>query len=241
MSNRKKIYNIGHKGASAYYPENTFLSFEKALEMGADMIEVDLRLTGDKEVVVIHDSHVMLSGGNYVPVAELEFEEIKKIELDMNQKIPAFKELVKKVKDRCMFYIDLKENEALDYVIEILREEKCISSGILGSKDSNLLNKSYMIDKDLKRSMLISLEDKDKTFILSKKAEIDFIHPCWEKFPGSPSSLLDESFFRKASDMGCGIITWHEEREDELEALTSLPVSGICTDCPDRLSKILKR
>jgi glycerophosphoryl diester phosphodiesterase len=46
---------IAHRGASAYYPENTLPSFEGAIDMGADMIELDVQLTSDRKVVVFHD------------------------------------------------------------------------------------------------------------------------------------------------------------------------------------------
>ncbi|HPR16443.1 MAG TPA: glycerophosphodiester phosphodiesterase, partial [Smithella sp.] len=49
---------IAHRGASAYYPENTMPSFEGAIAMGADMAELDVQLTADQEVVVFHDEKI---------------------------------------------------------------------------------------------------------------------------------------------------------------------------------------
>ena len=48
----------GHRGASGYAPENTMAAFEKAVEMGADGIELDVQLTKDGELVVIHDETI---------------------------------------------------------------------------------------------------------------------------------------------------------------------------------------
>ena len=50
--------NYAHRGASAYAPENTMAAFEKAVEMGADGIELDVQLTKDGELVVIHDETI---------------------------------------------------------------------------------------------------------------------------------------------------------------------------------------
>jgi glycerophosphoryl diester phosphodiesterase len=49
------MLRVGHRGARAYAPENTLASFKKALEIGVDAIEIDVRKTKDNEIVVIHD------------------------------------------------------------------------------------------------------------------------------------------------------------------------------------------
>ena len=51
----KQFINYAHRGASAYAPENTMVAFKKALEMGADGIELDLQETKDKKIVIFHD------------------------------------------------------------------------------------------------------------------------------------------------------------------------------------------
>ena len=58
MNDRNNIVVAGHRGYRAKYPENTLVSFSKALELGVDMIEFDLNLTKDKRLVVIHDQKV---------------------------------------------------------------------------------------------------------------------------------------------------------------------------------------
>lgn len=240
MEVNRKIHNIAHKGASKKYPGNTLLAFEKALEMGADMLEVDLRLSKDNHVVVIHDSEIFLEHSGKTAISDLSFTEIKKIQLDQNQRIPGFSELIKMFKNRCKFYLDLKDEKALDPVIEILKRECSVSSAVVGSNNPSLLQKSKLIEKNLKTSLLISLKDRDIIFKLAENAASDFLHPCWEKYSGSPSSLLTEKFFEKAEKENYNIVIWHEEREDELKKLCKKPVYGICTDEPDILNKIIK-
>ena len=52
------VLNLGHRGFSGKYPENTMLAYRKAVEAGADGVELDVQLTKDGEVVVIHDERV---------------------------------------------------------------------------------------------------------------------------------------------------------------------------------------
>ena len=52
------MLKVGHRGARAYEPENTLCSFKKAVELGVDAVELDVRKTKDDEIVVIHDANV---------------------------------------------------------------------------------------------------------------------------------------------------------------------------------------
>ena len=72
---------IGHRGASAYAPENTLAAFRTALDAGADGIEFDVRLTRDGVPVVIHDSTLKRTGGFNHRVAELSLTELKEIDV----------------------------------------------------------------------------------------------------------------------------------------------------------------
>ena len=241
MEKGNKILNIAHKGASKNYPENTLIAFEKAIEMGADMIEVDLRLSKDSHVVVFHDEKVRVRNNDKKAIPELTLAEIKDVKLDRNQRIPTFKEVVGKFKDRCRFYIDLKGETALEYVIAILQEENCIDRAILGISNPVIIEKARTLNGDISISLLVNLNDMNKISELGSKYKPDYLHPCWGNYSMSPSSLLTEDFFKKAKKGNFSIVTWHEENEEELENLSSLPVYGICTDEPDLLSKILER
>jgi len=241
MEIENKILNIAHRGASENYPENTIMAFEKAIEMGADMLEVDLRLSKDGQVVVFHDEKVRVRNNQKKAISELTLAEIKDVELDKNQRIPTFKEILSEFKDRCRFYIDLKGETALEYAIAILVEENCINCAILGVSNPALIEKARMLSRDISISLLVKLNKMDKTFELGKKYKPDYLHPCWENFSETPSSLLTKDFFKKAKEGNFGIVTWHEENEEELINLSSLPVHGICTDKPGLLSKILEK
>ena len=68
--------NIAHRGASGYAPENTMAAFEKAFEMRADMLELDVQLSKDGQVVVIHDSSVERTTNGQGKVGDLTLEEV---------------------------------------------------------------------------------------------------------------------------------------------------------------------
>ena len=89
---------LGHRGYSGRYPENTMLSFQKAIEAGADGIELDVHETKDGELVVIHDERVDRTTDGTGAICELTLEQIKKLNANMRyiqygpQEIPTFDE-----------------------------------------------------------------------------------------------------------------------------------------------------
>ena len=76
----KSIIVEGHRGYCAKYPENTMLSFEKAMELGVDAIEFDVWLTADKVPVLIHDGNCLRTCGEDVHVRDLTLAEVKQLE-----------------------------------------------------------------------------------------------------------------------------------------------------------------
>ena len=74
---------IAHRGASAYAPENTMPAFEKALELGAEGIELDVHMTADGEIVVIHDHTIDRTSNGKGMVKDLTLDEIKKFDFGL--------------------------------------------------------------------------------------------------------------------------------------------------------------
>ena len=73
----KRIYAEGHRGICAFYPENTILSFEAAIDFGVDAIEFDIWLSKDKIPVLMHDGNAMRTAGVDKFLRDMTLEEIK--------------------------------------------------------------------------------------------------------------------------------------------------------------------
>ena len=75
------MLKIGHRGAKGLEPENTLISFQKAIEIGVDGIELDVRLTSDGELVVIHDETIDRTTNGTGFVNQFSLSEIKKFRI----------------------------------------------------------------------------------------------------------------------------------------------------------------
>jgi glycerophosphoryl diester phosphodiesterase len=71
---------IGHRGDSAGAPEQTLAAFERAIELGADMIEADVRRSGDGRLVLLHDATVDRTTDGHGPVAELAWADLRELD-----------------------------------------------------------------------------------------------------------------------------------------------------------------
>ncbi|MEM2727493.1 MAG: glycerophosphodiester phosphodiesterase family protein, partial [Candidatus Bathyarchaeia archaeon] len=114
---------IGHRGAKGYEPENTILSFKRALELGVNAIEFDVRRTKDGEIVVIHDAEVDRTTNGKGLVGELTLSEIKSLSTEKGEKIPTLEEALDFLDRKSKIFIEIKEVGIEEKVLEIVRRK----------------------------------------------------------------------------------------------------------------------
>jgi glycerophosphoryl diester phosphodiesterase len=102
------MLRIGHRGARAYAPENTLASFKKALEIGVDAVELDVRKTKDNQIVVIHDADVKRTTNGEGLVGELTLKEIQSFSSE-GEKIPTFEETLDFLCSKVKMFIELRK------------------------------------------------------------------------------------------------------------------------------------
>ena len=112
---------IAHRGASAYYPENTMAAFRGALQMGAEMIELDLMLSRDGVPVVFHDAELDDHTDGYGALEALTLEELKQLDAGSwfdeefaGQQIPTLEEVLEFAKDKIALNIEIKTEAVAD-------------------------------------------------------------------------------------------------------------------------------
>ncbi len=125
---------IAHRGASGYAPENTLASIRKGLDMGADMVEIDIHLSKDGEVVVIHDATLERTTDGTGKVQSKTLEELKKLNAGSwfgkefsQEKIPTLKEVIDLMDGKALLLIELK-NDSKNGMYEDLVEKDAPNS-----------------------------------------------------------------------------------------------------------------
>ncbi|MEM7030100.1 MAG: glycerophosphodiester phosphodiesterase family protein [Chloroflexota bacterium] len=231
----RPFLRIGHRGASAYAPENTLASFIKAAELGANMVELDVQLSADGIPVIIHDAELSRSTNGQGQVADYSLAELKQLDAGQGEQIPTLQEAI----DCCLshhlgLYIELKSGAAISTTVELIQSRRLYSHVIIGSFRPDWVAQVKHLAPQIETSILFGAVHLDPVK-LAQAIQADYVHPCWEKAVPAPHVLLTPEWVTQVRAANLGIICWHEERITEIMALKSIGVDGICSDTPDLL------
>ena len=153
---RENISIMGHRGVRALYPENTMLSFRKAVEYGLDGIETDVHLTTDGQLVLHHDEMLERTTNGTGNIETYSYADLRKLDagIKFNEKyagqyIPRLEELLELVQDtKMVLNVEMKDYrpEALDKTIQTLDHygvlERCVIASFSGAV-TTLAHKKY--------------------------------------------------------------------------------------------------
>jgi len=136
---------FAHRGAAKYAPENTLASFQKALDLGAVALELDITLTKDEEIVVIHDDSVDRTTNGKGPVERLNWSEMKGLDAGSwfsaefaGESIPTLMDVLDLVKDKALLNIEIKNAHRRNGLlvanaVKVIREAKSQANVIFSS------------------------------------------------------------------------------------------------------------
>ena len=213
---------IAHRGASGLEPENTIRSFKKAEELGADMIEMDLRLTKDNQIVVIHDWNLKRLYGVKSEVNDLTLDELRNISKDQ---IPTLKEVLSEIKTPLNLHIKVPGMEA-----RVLEAIKSFPHRVLiSSVFPRILKKIRILDGNIQLALIIGGPELHLMFVLNwlvKSLNLYSVHP--KNILVSFASMPILSWNKRK------VIVWDVNSKKDFERLIKLGVDGVITDHPEK-------
>ena len=238
MSKRMEIY--AHRGCSGDFPENTMVAFQAACATYADGIELDVQLTKDGELVVIHDEQIDRTTNGTGFVKDIPFNQLKLYDAGSwfhphfsNEAIPSLREVLELIKSEnpaMKVNIELK-NDVFPYegmerkVLACIKETEMMDRVIISSFNSISLKKFSELNAPIEQAFLF--EGMPANIV--KKAEIshaDALH-CEASFAMSPEGS-------QAIGAGYPLRVFTINSEDQLNELKAAGVSAIMTDFPER-------
>ena len=255
---KKDFKVIGHKGAAGYAPENTLASLQVALDMGVDMIEVDVHMTKDGEVVLFHDEDVSRTTNGTGKIHEMTLAEVKELDAGSwfspdfaGEKIPTLREAIDLVHGKADILIDIKSKGHEFYenfperIVDIIDEKEdnkewCIVQSYdqeylehAYARDSTIQMKKLMMGED--ESMLFSFYLNSKSFMTNRNK-----HHFFETINPHYTTLSQRRIFRLHA-RGYKVHTYVVNEPEDMVKMLNMAVDGIITDYPDRLVEIRKQ
>ncbi len=214
---------IAHRGASAYEPENTLRSFERAIELKADMIELDVRQSIDGHLVVMHDETVDRTTDSSGLVALKTLSELKDLNAGKGEQIPTLNEVIELGTGRAKFVLELKENGVEDKVVELIH-------------DNNLLGEVFVVSfKPNRLKMVKELEPKVKTglILFASLDPIRLAKNCGADVVAPFRWFITKGLVERARQNRLHTFTWTVDETLKAQSLKKMGVSGIVTNKPD--------
>ena len=220
------MLRIGHRGARAYEPENTLRSFRKALEIGANAVELDVRKTRDNHLIVIHDADVKRTTDGTGLVADLTLEQVKELSTEKGEKIPTLEEALDFLSNKAKILIELKEQGLEEKVLAAVQSRKLEKNVILTSFLEDALRKIRELDKNVETGLIYAKHKNPLKAALNLKAQYLV---AFYKFTHTAN-------VQKAHENGLKIIVWTVNTPEEIAEYAKKGVDGIASDKPDILT-----
>jgi len=227
-----KIMKIAHRGARAYAPENTITAFREALRLGADMIEIDVRRTRDKHLVVFHDVKVTRLTNKKGRLKKFLYNQLREFKVS-GEEIPTLLEVLRFLKGQCQINIHLKERRMADDVARVVREFG-MEKDVLFSSFHNLeLAKIRAMDKKFRVAILFASQPVSLAYPmkLARLLQAEAINLHLE----NTSRRYIEKLVKAAEGENMRVNVWTANETEDIEWLKGAGVHGIITDYLDRL------
>jgi len=220
------LLKVGHRGAAAYEPENTLRSFGRAIELGVDAVELDVRQTRDGEIVVIHNAEVDKTTDGSGLVGELTLEEIKRFVTEKGERVPTFGEALDFIDRKVKVLVELKEPGIEDKVLGLIRERGLLDNVVLISFHEDALRRVRELDSTVETGLIYVRHRDPVGAALELKAR--YLLPLY-RFTHSAN-------VRKAHENGLKVIVWTINKKEEVAKYIEKGVDGIASDRPDILN-----
>jgi glycerophosphoryl diester phosphodiesterase len=236
---------FAHRGFSAAFPENTMKAFIEAEKAGADGLEIDVQLTKDGEVVVIHDESVDRTTNGTGFVKDLTYKELRKLDASYKNKkllkkepIPAFIELLEWLTtNRLICNVELK-NGIFSYlgmeekVVSLIRHYKLEDRIILSSFNHYSIVYSYQLAPEIETAPLYS-EGIYMPWVYAKSIQSKGIHP---KLIAAPDEIII-----RAMENGIAVRPYTVNKEKDMQRLLDVGCTAFITDDPLKALKIKEK
>jgi glycerophosphoryl diester phosphodiesterase len=226
----KKTLVIAHRGFTSGCRENTIAAFDKAISIGADMIELDVRRTQDGRFIVFHDPR--LEGK---AISGTGFDDLRRIGLSKGYEIPELGETLQFIGDRVLLDIEMKEEGYEQKIIEIVLNRMKTDQFILSSFNDDSIKKVKELNKSITTGLILGKEKPENLiatrlseifpFFRLKKTGADILVPHWKILRIWEISGI-VSFKRN-------IFVWTVNEEDHIRRLMKKGITGITTDSAD--------
>ena len=221
---------IGHRGAKGEYPENTLGSIELALKRGCDGVEIDIHLSQDGQLAVIHDETLFRTTGEKGFVKEKKFSELRELDAGKGEKIPSLREVLDLVKGfpKAIIFVEIKASGCEQKVLEAIKKTQMESRAIVKCFHHLPLKVIKELNSNIKTHCLIYGRPLNP---------VEIVKACQADGLSISNETVDANLVTECHQAGFEVTLWNANTLLEKETFQKMGFDYICTDYPSILLK----
>ncbi|MFI1471895.1 glycerophosphodiester phosphodiesterase [Streptomyces wuyuanensis] len=213
---------IGHRGVMGVEPENTLRSFVRAERAGMDAIELDLHLSKDGALVVMHDADVDRTTDGTGPIAEKTLAELRELDAGQGERIPVFEEVLDAVS--APLQVEIKDAAAARVLADVMVKRDLVERIEVTSFQDDAVREITALVPGVRTGLIASRWGSD---IVERAQAV-----------GAPTLALNIrrltlETVERAHDVGLRVIGWVVNTQDHLRLVRALELDGATTDFPE--------
>lgn len=230
---------IAHRGASQLAPENTLAAIQKAVDDGADWVEIDVQETADGKVIVFHDSDFKRLGGKSLSIWDTQFDQLPDIDIGSwfdpkfsKETTPTLLDVLEVCRGKSGVLIELKyyghDQQLEQRVIDIVEKAEMVDQIMIMSLSYPAVQKVRKLRRSWRVGLLSTVALGDIT-----KLDVDFL--------GLNSRAATKRLIERAHQNDIDIYVWTVNDPIDISTMTSRGVDGLITDAPSVALDVLRQ
>ncbi|MCX5347335.1 MULTISPECIES: glycerophosphodiester phosphodiesterase [Streptomyces] len=212
---------IGHRGVMGVEPENTLRSFIAAQHAGLDLIELDLHLSKDGALVVMHDADVDRTTDGSGPIAEMTLAELRALDAGHGERVPVFEEVLDVV--RAPLQAEIKDTAAARALAEVMHRRDLVGRVEVSSFHDEAIAEITRLVPGVRTALIASRYGVD---VVDRAVEVGAATVCLN------IRRLTLEVVEHARKADLRIIGWVVNTQDHLRLVRALELDGATTDYP---------
>jgi len=240
-----RTWVIAHRGFSGRAPENTVAAIREAIAIGADMAEIDVTLTADERVVVIHDETLQRTTNGSGNVADHSFDEIRSLDAGSwfapqfaGEKIPTLGEVLDTTKGRILLNVEIK-SEAVDRgisdkVAAAIRERGMTNQVIVSSFSPTALEQMHEVAPEIRTAVLYNPE------LQRGEDPVEIVRGLGASVFNIRGSRLKAKMLRSCREHGIPVGVYTVDKPKRMKRWVKKGIDAIFTNHPDRVLEVLE-
>ncbi len=231
---------IAHRGASGrgLAPENTLAAFEKALDIGVDMLEIDVRVTGDGQLIVLHDPSLDRTTDCEGIVREMGLDEIRQADAGDGERVPILGEVFDLARNRAPILLEIKSDFIAERVVQAIADAQIEEQVVVQSFNPQTVERVKRLAPHLPSSLLIGELPTTPSRVRARRLVSQVLEvgantlSIWH-------ATLTPSLIEEMRKRGIAVWAWTVDEEITMRDLAMMGVQGLVTNYPNVLNNVL--